>query len=96
MDEFLILSHQNNNLGSFKRVFKSPKPSGASKAPRYDFLEKTCEMAYFCLILAVFALPEPPQCLREGYISTHAQLWLQKMLYVFFEHVRAFEDSLNS
>ena len=59
MDEFLVLSHQNDNLGSSKRVFKSPRASGALMAPKYDFLGEKLRSSYFCLILAVFALPEP-------------------------------------
>ena len=89
MHELLIVSHQNDNLGSFKCVFKSPRPSGALKAPKYDFLEKTCEMAHFCLILAVFALPEPPQCLREGYISTHMHSHGSKKCFTCFSNTSA-------
>ena len=58
---------------SYKRVFKSPKASGALMAPKYDFSEENLRNGYFCLILDVFALPKLSKCLREGYVSTITQ-----------------------
>ena len=89
VDEFLVLSHQNNNLGSSERVLKSPRASGALMAPKHDFLGENLRNSHFCLILAVFTLPEPSQCPREGYLSTHVLSHGSKKCFRCFSNTSA-------